>query len=372
MRGFRQPYPVPGVIWASLPIPAVLIDGDGKIVETNPAAELFLNASSRSLRGQPVFDRLHIDADMDDACARARSNQSALFINDVDVTNGDRPPVQCTVQVAPLADNPDFLMLLMSPREIADRLNRAGAAKTAAKSAIGMAEMLAHEIKNPLAGISGAAQLLSMNLSADDRELTDLIVEETRRIVKLLEQVEQFGNIRPPERRVVNIHDALDRARKSALVGFAARMHIVEEYDPSLPPTFADPDQLMQVFLNLIKNAAEAAGEEGGTITLRTRYDLSLRLRRKDGTGKALPLQVEIIDDGPGLPPGIADDIFEPFVSGKENGTGLGLALVSKIITDHDGWISVDSAPGRTVFRVSLPVAPKELQLRDSQKKDAE
>lgn len=366
MKGYRQPYPVPGVIWASLPIPALLIDEAGLILETNPAAELFLNASSRSLKGQPVFDRLHIDADMDEACARARANQSALFINDADVTNGEKPPVQCTVQVAPLADNPDYLMLLMSPREIADRLNRAGAAKTAAKSAIGMAEMLAHEIKNPLAGISGAAQLLSMNLSSADKELTDLIVEETRRIVKLLEQVEQFGNVRPPERRVVNIHDALDRARKSAVVGFAAQMRVLEEYDPSLPPTYADPDQLMQVFLNLIKNAAEAAGNRGGTITLRTRYDLSLRLRRKDGTGKALPLQVEIIDDGPGLPPGIADEIFEPFVSGKENGTGLGLALVSKIVTEHEGWISVDSVPGRTVFRVSLPVAPKDLQKKDA------
>ncbi|GGW22363.1 PAS domain-containing sensor histidine kinase [Gemmobacter lanyuensis] len=366
MKGFRQPYPVPGVIWASLPIPALLVDQGGLIVETNPAAELFLNASSRSLKGQPVFDRVHIDAEMEEACARARANQSALFINDVDVTSGEKPPVQCTVQVAPLADDPEYLMLLISPREMADRLGRAGAAKTAAKSAIGMAEMLAHEIKNPLAGISGAAQLLSMNLTPEDRELTDLIVEETRRIVKLLEQVEQFGNVRPPDRRVVNIHDALDRARKSALVGFAANMRIVEEYDPSLPPTHADPDQLMQVFLNLIKNAAEAAGGAKGTITLRTRYDLSLRLRRKDGTGKALPLQVEIIDDGPGLPPGIADDIFEPFVSGKENGTGLGLALVSKIITEHDGWISVDSVPGRTVFRVSLPVAPRELQKKEA------
>ena len=365
MKGFRQPYPVPGVIWASLPIPALLVDEAGLILETNPAAELFLNASSRNLKGQPVFDRVHIDAEMDEACARARANQSALFINDVDVTSGEKPPVQCTVQVAPMADNADVLMLLISPREIADRLGRAGAAKTAAKSAIGMAEMLAHEIKNPLAGISGAAQLLSMNLTPEDQELTDLIVEETRRIVKLLEQVEQFGNLRPPERRAVNIHDALDRARKSALVGFAAQMRIVEEYDPSLPSTYADPDQLMQVFLNLIKNAAEAAKGQGGTITLRTRYDLSLRLRRKDGTGKALPLQIEIIDDGPGLPPGIADEIFEPFVSGKENGTGLGLALVSKIITEHDGWISVDSVPGRTVFRVSLPVAPKDLQKKE-------
>jgi two-component system nitrogen regulation sensor histidine kinase GlnL len=222
-----------------------------------------------------------------------------------------------------------------------------------------MAEMLAHEIKNPLAGISGAAQLLSMNLAAEDRELTDLIVAETRRVVKLLEQVEQFGNLRVPDRRAVNIHDALDRARKSALMGYAAEMAIIEDYDPSLPATYADLDQLVQVFLNLIRNAAEAAKGQG-TIRLRTFYDLSLRLRRKDGPGRPVPLQIEVIDDGPGIPAHLGRDIFEPFVSGRENGTGLGLALVSKIISDHDGWIAVDSVPGRTVFRVSLPVAPKD------------
>jgi two-component system, NtrC family, nitrogen regulation sensor histidine kinase GlnL len=357
---YRPPYPVPGVIWASLPLPALLVDESGLIREANPAAETFLNASSRNLRGQPVLDRLAIDAPMEEAMARARANQAPLNINDVDVTSGERAPVQCTLHLSPMHDNPGILLLILSPRDLADRMGRSLGAKSAAKSAIGMAEMLAHEIKNPLAGISGAAQLLAMNLSPEDREMTDLIVEETRRIVKLLEQVEQFGNIRPPDRRAVNIHDALDRARKSALVGFGAKMQIVEDYDPSLPPTWADPDQLMQVFLNLIKNASEAAGPKGGRIRLHTFYDLSLRLRRKDGAPGALPLNVEIIDDGPGLPPDIAADVFEPFVSGRENGTGLGLALVSKIISDHDGWISVESVPGRTVFRLSLPMAPKD------------
>ena len=359
MTAYRAPYPVPGVIWASLPFPTLLIDQATTILEANPAAETFLNTSQKSLVGQPVFDRLSIDAPMEEALSRVRANQSPLNINDVDVTTGERPPVQCTVHLAPMHDNPDIVMLILSPRELADRLGRSLGAKTAARSAIGMAEMLAHEIKNPLAGISGAAQLLSMNLTPEDQEMTDLIVEETRRIVKLLEQVEQFGNLRPPDRKPVNIHDALDRARKSALVGFAAHMTIVEDYDPSLPPTFADSDQLMQVFLNLIKNAAEAC-KTGGTIRLHTFYDLSLRLRRKDGVSGVLPLNVEIIDDGPGIKPEIAANIFEPFVSGRETGTGLGLALVSKIITDHEGWITVDSAPGRTVFRVSLPMAPRE------------
>lgn len=354
MTAFNGP-----ALWASLPLPAVLIGPSGLIMDVNPPAETFLNASAKSLIGQPLLDRLSIDAPMEDALARVHAHESPLFIAEADVTTGERAPVQCALQMAPLQDNPGCVLLLISPREIAERLGRSMHVTSAAKSAIGMAEMLAHEIKNPLAGISGAAQLLAMGLGPEDLELTDLIVEETRRIVKLLEQVEQFGNLRPPARRAVNIHDALDRARRSALVGFGAHMNIVEDYDPSLPATFADNDQLMQVFLNLLKNASEAAGSKGGTIRLHTFYDHSLRRRRKDGSGSILPLQVEIIDDGPGIPPEIASDIFEPFVSGRENGTGLGLALVSKIISDHEGWISVDSAPGRTAFRISLPLAPR-------------
>jgi two-component system, NtrC family, nitrogen regulation sensor histidine kinase GlnL len=348
-----------GAIWASLPMPTLLVGEGDRILDANPAAETFLNASARSLRGAALLPRLQADPGLIDALARCRQNQAEVFVNDMAFA-GERGPVHCTVQIAPLQDAPETLLLLISPRIIADRLGRGREATSAAKSAIGMAEMLAHEIKNPLAGISGAAQLLAMNLGPDDREMTDLIVEETRRIVKLLEQVEQFGNVRPPDCRAVNLHDALDRARRSAQIGFAAHMMIVEDYDPSLPATWADPDQLMQVFLNLIKNAAEAAEGGHGTIRLHTFYDHSLRLRRKDGSGAALPLQVEIIDDGPGLPPDIAQEVFEPFVSGRENGTGLGLALVSKIVTDLGGWISVDSAPGRTVFRLSLPLVPKE------------
>ncbi|MCW1919389.1 ATP-binding protein [Rhodobacter sp. KR11] len=346
-------------IFASLPMPALLVGPDDRIIDANSAAETFLNASAKMLIGHRLAEKLFVDNDIAPSLARARSNQADVNINEAQVSTHERGTVQAQIQIAPIHDT-GMLLLMISPRIMADRIGRARNASSAAKSAIGMAEMLAHEIKNPLAGISGAAQLVAMNLSAEDRELTDLIVEETRRIVKLLEQVEQFGNVRPPECRAVNIHDALDRARRSAQMGYASHMMIVEDYDPSLPATWADADQLMQVFLNLIKNAAEASRDRRGVIRLHTFYDLSLRLRRRDGTGASLPLQVEIIDDGPGIPPDIAADIFEPFVSGRENGTGLGLALVSKIITDHGGLIGVESVPGKTVFRISLPMAPKD------------
>ncbi|QBY00273.1 PAS domain-containing sensor histidine kinase [Rhodophyticola sp. CCM32] len=346
-------------LWTSLPIPALILDVHDCIGDVNPAAEQFLNASRKGLHGYPVWDKVFVDAPLETAFARVREGQAPLFVNTVEVGTGNKKPVTCDVQIAPLSDKPDHVLVLLESRELAGRLDRAMSSKSAAKSAIGMAEMLAHEIKNPLAGITGAAQLISMNASGEDRELTDLIVGETRRIVKLLDQVEEFGNVRPPDRRAVNIHDVLDRARKSAMVGFAAHMQIEYDYDPSLPLTWADPDQLQQVFLNLLKNAAQAC-KSGGTLTLHSFYEPGLKVRRRDGSGGALPLQIEIIDDGPGLSQAIAADIFEPFVSGRENGTGLGLALVSKIIADHEGWIAVDSVPGRTVFRISLPVAPKD------------
>lgn len=351
--------PAPGAIWSALPVPAFLTamnNGIETLIDCNPAAELFLSSSAGHLRMTPILERLTIDAPMVEAMARARANRAPIFVNDAGVRTGDREAVVCNLQIAPMGDATETLLLLIAPREIAGRLGRTRTVNAVAKSAIGMADMLAHEIKNPLAGIAGAAQLLSMGLNAEDRELTDLIVAETRRIVKLLDQVEQFGDQRPPDRRPTNIHDVLERARRSAAVGFGAHMRICDDYDPSLPDALADPDQLLQVILNILKNASEAQ-RRGGTIRIRTFFERGLQVQGFNAERVMLPLHIEIIDDGPGLPAAIADNIFEPFVSGRENGTGLGLALVSKIISAHEGWVEVKSRPGNTVFRVSLPIA---------------
>jgi len=349
------------VIWASLPTPALILDEHDRIARLNPAAEGFLLSSAKAMQGQPVWDKINVDAPLEQAFERARAHGAPLFVNDVDVGTGAQPPVQCNLQIAPLNGHPGHMILQISPRELAGRVSQSHSVNSAARSAIGMAEMLAHEIKNPLAGITGAAQLLSMNLEAEDRELTDLIVDESRRIVELLNQVEQFGNVSAPDLKPVNLHDVLDRARRSALVGFAAHMQIVEDYDPSLPMALGDGDQLLQVVLNLLKNAAEAA-EGSGTIRLHSYYERSLRVKRRGGPDQSLPLHLEVIDDGPGLPPEIAGQVFEPFVSGRENGTGLGLALAAKILSDHGGWLSVKSVPGKTVFRLSLPRAIEETE----------
>lgn len=347
-------------LWNALPSPAFLIDDTDRISAANPAAEGFMNTSAKSLIGVPCEARIKLTPPLAPSFARVRHNQSSLFINDVDVGRALMvEPLRCNLQIAPLSRDDSQVLLIITPLQNIKGTGQKTAANTAAKSAIGMAEMLAHEIKNPLAGITGAAQLLAMNLPPQDQEMTNLIVSEARRIVALLDQVEQFGDLSPPARQAINIHDVVDRARKSALLGLAANMRITQEYDPSLPETWGDADQLIQVVANLLTNAAQAAGPTGGLIRIHTSFDNSLRLRRLDGSDAPLPIQIRIIDDGPGLPPDIADAVFEPFVSGRENGTGLGLALVSKIISEHEGLIAVDSNPGHTEFRISLPTAPK-------------
>ena len=348
-------------LWNALQSPAFLINDSDQIIAVNLAAEGFMNASAKSLIGVPCADRIILTPTMAQSFQRVRKNQSPLFINDVKIERAMIPDLlACNVQISQMSAQDTTILLIISPEQNLSGVNQNTAAKSAAKSAIGMAEMLAHEIKNPLAGITGAAQLLAMNLPVQDHEMTDLIVSEARRIVALLDRVEQFGNQSPPARLAVNIHDAIDRARKSAQLGLAANMQITQDYDPSLPDTWGDADQLIQVLSNLLTNAAQAAEVSGGKIRIRTSFDNSLRLRRLDGSEARLPIQIRIIDDGPGLPADIADAVFDPFVSGRENGTGLGLALVSKIISEHEGLITVESCPGRTEFRISLPAAPKQ------------
>lgn len=345
-------------IWFALPVPALLIGPDNKITRANPAAEFFLNIPERQALGRTAEQTFQTNTDLDAALSRARDGTSSLFYRDVDISFNERSKTSCDLQIAPLGDSADSLLVLMQPRHIESQLGNVLRVGRAAKTAIGLAEMLAHEIKNPLAGISGAAQLLSMSLSREDQEMTDLILQETRRIVDLLKQVEQFGDLREPNLKPLNIHDILERARKSAELGTAAHMTFRDDYDPSLPLISGDADQLLQVLANLFANAAEATRGKPGTISIRTFYEYGLRLTRGE-TGEAVPLHIEISDDGPGIPEGLMSSVFDPFISGRENGTGLGLALVSKIISAHRGTITVASRPGQTIFRISLPLAGK-------------
>ena len=225
-------------------------------------------------------------------------------------------------------------------------------------ASLAMAAMLAHEVKNPLSGIRGAAQLLEQNSTGDDRALTELIRDEADRICNMVDRMEVFSESGPLERQAVNIHQVLDRVQQLAKNGFGKHLRYVTNFDPSLPPVHGNRDQLVQAFLNLIKNAAEAAPAEGGEITLKTAFHQGVRFAVAGGNSRLqLPLRVSIKDNGDGIPDDIKGCLFDPFVTSKPQGSGLGLALVAKIIGDHGGVIECDSSPKRTEFRIILPMA---------------
>jgi two-component system nitrogen regulation sensor histidine kinase GlnL len=266
-------------------------------------------------------------------------------------------PRSVTIEGAPAGEGSDLLVLTLHERSMADKMDRQLTHRNAARSVTAMAAMLAHEVKNPLSGIRGAAQLLEQDADAAGRELTQLICDETDRIVALVDRMEAFAGYGPITRGEVNIHEVLDRVRRIAQSGFAQHVRLSENYDPSLPPVHGDRDLLLQVFLNLVKNAAEAAPGAGGEIVLTTAYRHGLRLAAPGGDGRRhLPLMVTVADNGSGIPEDLKPHLFDPFVTTKRNGTGLGLALVAKVIGDHGGVIEFDSQPRRTVFRVFLPV----------------
>ncbi|MBN9267323.1 MAG: two-component sensor histidine kinase, partial [Hyphomicrobium sp.] len=259
----------------------------------------------------------------------------------------------------PLPDAPDLVLLMLQQRSMAQMIERQLTHRAAARSVSGLAAVLAHEIKNPLSGIRGAAQLLEPSLSDEDRALARLICSETDRIRNLVDRMEVFGDERPLATEPVNIHDVLDHVKRIAESGFARGIRIQEQYDPSLPPIPGNRDKLVQAFLNLVKNAAEALGEtrDGGRIILTTAFRPGVRLSVPGSQARvALPLMIEIEDNGPGIAEAVRSHLFDPFVTTKRTGTGLGLALVAKIVGDHGGIIECDSEPRKTVFRVLLPM----------------
>jgi two-component system nitrogen regulation sensor histidine kinase GlnL len=365
---FRPFDSTPGMASAlidALPHPVLLVDGSGQIIEANTAAENFFQASKNVLRRHPLAYFIPFGSPLLSLVEQVRERVAAVSEYRVDIgtpRNGGERMVD--IYASPITGTDQVgqgrVVLVLQERTMADKIDRQLNHRGAARTVTGLASMLAHEIKNPLSGIRGAAQLLETSVDGEDRALTRLICDEADRIVKLVDRMEVFSDERPIEREPVNIHIVLDHVRRLAQSGFARSIRIADEYDPSLPPVFANRDQLVQVFLNLVKNAAEAIGNApDGEIVLTTAYKPGFRLSVQGSPAKVtLPLEFCVRDNGHGVPADMIPHLFDPFVTTKANGTGLGLALVAKIIGDHGGVIECESQPRRTVFRVLMPAFP--------------
>ncbi|MGO4404761.1 nitrogen regulation protein NR(II) [Bosea sp. RAF48] len=343
-----------------LPMP-VLVIGEGHVViYANTAAEDFFQSSAAVLKRQRIDDLVAFGSPILGLIEEVQRRGASVSEYRLDF-GSPRLGSDRTVDVfaSPLPSQGDAVVLMLQERTIAEKMDRQLTHRGAARSITALGAMLAHEIKNPLSGIRGAAQLLEGSISDADRMLTQLICDETDRIVKLVERVELFGDERPSERDPVNVHDVLDHVKRLAQSGFARHIRFSEVYDPSLPPVSGNRDQLVQVLLNLVKNAAEAIGGHAidGEVTLSTAYRPGIRMQVPGSSERiALPLEIVIRDNGPGVPHDLVQHLFDPFVTTKAQGSGLGLALVAKVIGDHGGIVECESVPRRTQFRILLPL----------------
>lgn len=348
-------------VLATLPTATLVVDTEGTIRFANLAAEQLFQLSANHLCSQRIDELLPADSTV---CALVRQSlASASPVSEFGVAMDSlRTGVRTvTVQVSPMVDRSGWVLLSLLEHTLAMRIGQQLSHRNAARSVTAMAALLAHEIKNPLSGIRGAAQLLEGTAAKEDQPLTKLICDEADRIVKLVDRMEVFSDQRPLEREGVNIHRVMEHVRRVAENGFGKGVHFIEYYDPSLPPVWGNRDQLIQVFLNLVKNACEACPEDGGEVVLRTAYQHGVRVQ-VPGTSSMihLPLVVSIQDNGTGIPEDLRPNLFDPFVTTKLKGSGLGLALVAKIISDHGGIIEFDSQARRTVFKVLLPIVTSE------------
>ncbi len=335
----------------------IAIDGEDRLRSINAAGEQFFQASAGHLLNRPLDTFLPTDSPLFALITQARDGQQAVSEYDITIETPRIGRHFVNLHATPIGDGTGYVVVTLFPRSIADMIDRQLSHRGAARSVSAMASLLAHEVKNPLSGIRGAAQLLDDSLDEENRSLTGLIRDEVDRICALVDRMGLFTDGISLRRDAVNIHQVLDHVHQIARNGFGRGIRIATNFDPSLPPVRGDRDQLVQVFLNLVKNAAEAVPENGGEITLETAYRHGIRIASPGSRNRVqLPLVVSVIDNGAGISDDMRPYLFDPFVTNKIHGTGLGLALVAQIIQAHGGIIEYESEPKRTAFKVLLPM----------------
>ncbi len=344
------------IILNSLADSILTIDDDNQITFVNGATEHLLGQSSAILLRKKLGDIVSFDSPLMALIKQVRSKKSAISEYDINIGNPNMGDIKIDIHVSLLMDELGGILIQLQQRTITQKINQQQTHRSAARSVSAMAAMLAHEIKNPLSGIKGSAQILSQEVSEEDKQLTSLICEEVDRICTLVDRMEIFSDHRQFERVEINIHSILEHVKKLAQNGFGKHVRFIELYDPSLPDTLGDRGRLIQVFLNLLKNACEAVPKDGAIITITTAYRHGVRIAAP-GSDELLhlPLEICIMDNGGGISQEVKSYIFDPFVTTKVGGTGLGLALVAKIIGDHGGIIECETKDNKTIFRILLP-----------------
>ena len=331
------------------PFPLFKLDDSDAVFWANQAAQEWLGQSSKKLEGKSVWSIFETEPDTRKIASNVREKRGAITARNIAVkANGASGEGRLAHLTAyPTLNGIGLSVWFAGPEPRSTKIG--------GQVVTGMGRMIAHELKNPLAGIKGAAQLLRDDVESEEGlALIKLIGSEIDRIGRLVDRMEKLGDVDPAGAEQVNIHEILRQARR-IIQSANPKIIFDERYDPSLPHVHGDPDTLMQALLNLIKNAAESAGPTG-KILLETSFRTGVR---GGASGKLLPVQIRIIDDGPGIPKDMLAQIFQPFVTTKREGQGLGLALVSKVAAAHQGLVEVRSSPGRTVFSLLLPAPSK-------------
>lgn len=341
--------------------PIILLDDQNRILYLNNSGESFFANSLSQLFKQDWQNFLPKDHVLLRLPDRVRSQKASLIQRDITLFHpriGEHNfDASLSLIELPKLESP-AVAIHLHLHPMAGKIDQVKQQQGGLRQIGGLIAMLAHEVRNPLSGIRGAAQLIEPMLPPQERKWPQMILQESDRVSRLLEQLDIFNHNPSLERKAVNIHEVLDRVCVVASSSFALHLKLDRDYDPSLPLILANFDQMVQVFLNLVKNAAEAVDPKHGVIKIETSFVRGMRLQFGDRqNAPPLSLKVVIEDNGCGINPAIKDHLFEAFISSKPDGNGIGLALTAKLINDHGGVIDVESRKGMTRFQILLPFA---------------